>query len=653
MKKDANDHASTSATALRAAGDNVLADDVQGLEQTADAVDAKLGSSTVALVERLIFGPSPKWEELTQGGRTAAALATERHPVVAAALEVLDRGEAFDESGKLSDRLRDALIPHKAHAFTVPEQFGGAGKSYAELGVVLEQLSANGLGALAVELSGQLTIGAGSLLGYGSEEQRAKFLPALAQGRLMGFALTEVGVGVNAKKIQAYVEPCSTGGWTLHATGPRNKLWITSARHGGILGLVARIGKEGKELGLFVIEVPEQDAEDGSFWLKPSGVDAFHQNYNSRIHFDGFHIPEANKIPADGVEVLFYCLRLGRCMLAAMASGYQRMLAKDSLDFARARSSLGGIVSRHELPRWAMLEMSGNALQSYALSHLSLAQDTAGVNLAGLRDLTKSAAAATSVASMIHAEHVMGGRAFTQTHRVNQSRANLHLFGIVEGEDNMIRMGMVRDLTANFSKTYLSDLLGIMAAKQQAGAPLRLTASSVWREPGRVLSLASAMLRSPAFWKLKVWGVRNLFSDACAWFSKPPVGGESGQLIQYATRRLRLVKWRYLGLTLLYQLELTRAQKPLVELGEEIEHLVSMIAVLAHVPPDNPTDQALAVFQAKQLKLRYKKLRCGAGDVASQRAIVDNLGEQMHAGEADWLSDIRSVELPISWQEPK
>jgi alkylation response protein AidB-like acyl-CoA dehydrogenase len=98
----------------------------------------------------------------------------------------------------------------------------------------------------------------------------------------MGFALTEVGVGVNAKKIQAYVEEQEDGSFRLFADGPRNKLWITSARHGGLLGLVARIGRTSKKLGLFVIEVPDQDIQDRdySFWLKPSGVDAFKQNYN-------------------------------------------------------------------------------------------------------------------------------------------------------------------------------------------------------------------------------------------------------------------------------------------------------------------------------------------------------------------------------------
>ena len=73
--------------------------------------------------------------------------------------------------------------------------------------------------------------------------------------------------------------------------------------------------------------------------------------------------------------MLFYCLRMGRCMLAAMAAGYQRMFAADAAAYAKARDGVGGAVIQHELPRQHLGRMLGGALQSRALSHLSLQQD--------------------------------------------------------------------------------------------------------------------------------------------------------------------------------------------------------------------------------------------------------------------------------------
>ena len=106
----------------------------------------------------------------------------------------------------------------------------------------------------------------------------------------------------------------------------------------------------------------------------------------------------------------------------------------------------------------------GGALQARSLAYLSLQQDADGVDLAGLRDLTKSAAAGAGVESMLACEHVLGGRAFHGGSRVNEARVNLHLFGVVEGEDDLILMGMVRDVTQRFVERYLSSLLGVIEA---------------------------------------------------------------------------------------------------------------------------------------------------------------------------------------------
>src|SRR6185436_618768 len=98
--------------------------------------------------------------------------------------------------------------------------------------------------------------------------QKRLFLPMIAEGALMAFALTEVRIGVNAKKVRAYVEPDpQTGGFRLFADGDRNKLWITNATHGALVGLVARIGKDGKQVGLFVLRLPEKNhaPESGDF----------------------------------------------------------------------------------------------------------------------------------------------------------------------------------------------------------------------------------------------------------------------------------------------------------------------------------------------------------------------------------------------------
>ncbi|HMB74233.1 MAG TPA: acyl-CoA dehydrogenase family protein, partial [Gammaproteobacteria bacterium] len=166
---------STTAAALAAAGDRQSAQDIGALDAAAAAVDRKLGATRVGLVERLIYGPAPSLEELRAGGRIARRLEQLEQPVITTALASLAAGEAFTADGKLTDAIRTAVSRERAYGFTIPLTHGGAGGEYVELAGIEEALAANGLGPLAVEISGQLTIGAGSILGYGSDEQRSTF----------------------------------------------------------------------------------------------------------------------------------------------------------------------------------------------------------------------------------------------------------------------------------------------------------------------------------------------------------------------------------------------------------------------------------------------------------------------------------------------
>lgn len=666
---NASSEESTAAKALAAAGDAESARDVAALDGAARGVERKLASTRRGLVERLIYGPVPAVAELRSGAVLAASAAGSERGVVEAALGALARGEAFTASGKLADALRRMVAAEKAFGYTVPAAFGGAEASYGELAAVEEALAANGLGPLAVEISGQLTIGAGSLLAYGDGAQRRTFLPLIAEGRPMAFGLTEVGVGVNAKKIQAYVEAQPDGSFRLFAEGAANKLWITNAVHGGIVGIVAREGRGGARIGLFIVELPDADVasdaeHDYEFRCEPSGVVAFLANHNSRLHFRNFPVPKTNRIPADGVEVLFYCLRMGRCMLAAMAAGYQRMLAGDAAHYAKQRIGVGGPVIRHEQPRLNLGRILGGALQARSLAYLALQQDFDGVDLAGLRDLTKSAAATAGVESMIATEHVLGGRAFHGGSRVNDARVNLHLFGVVEGEDDLILMGMVRDVTQRFVERYLGSLLGVIEAVN-SGRPdriLRIAPSTALRHPVRALAAIARLAVHPRSWMLGGWIAINAVADLvrqplrlvpAAWLpryrSLPP---RLRRFARYAERELRGLRWAYLALSAFYQLELTRAQIPLQRLGKSIEHLVSILAICHHAAHGDASMQEVALLQAQLLEDKYRAIRLVGGLRALQRTrdAVAAIGQSLEAGRCSLLADVEPQRFGQPWE---
>jgi hypothetical protein len=413
------------------------------------------------------------------------------------------------------------------------------------------------------------------------------------------------------------------------------------------------------------------DAEiDWSFSCAPSGVAAFVPNHNSRLSFHNFPIPAANQIQADGVEVMFYCLRMGRCMLAAMAAGYQRMFARDASAYALAREGVGGKVINHDLPRLAIGRMLGGALQSRALSHLALQQDADGVDLAGLRDLTKSAAAGTTLRSLIACERVLGGRSFDAGSRVSQARANAHVFGVVEGEDDLILMGMVKDVTTRFVDRYMTPLLGVIQSINTStdGQPLpreqrilRIGWRALRSQPRRCLVATARLLRRAGFWRLAGWIAGNALLD----LARLPLALVPASMLgryqslprelrasaRYAERKLRSRRWTYLAISLYYQLELTRAQVPLQRFGKSIEHLVSMLVLCHHAALQDRSQQRIARLQAMLLRDEFRSLRIGSalGEMRALGALLDEVAGDVANGSSSLLDGIEPEPFAHPW----
>lgn len=676
-KKADNNQESISVRALRSSGNLEYAKELAAIESSEQAADTRGGQRRSSLVHRLVYGPQPNSTEFLPK-LTSTESHDKRNQIVNAAKDCLSKGLAFSADGKLSDELRSAVNEYNVYGYTIPKDFGGAGSNYRELAELEEDIAASGLGGLAVEISGQLTIGAGGLLAYGSEDQKSLFLPLLAEGQLMAFALTEVKVGVNAKKVSAYVElDESNDCWRLFALGDANKLYITSAKHGGLIAVVARLGKDSRELGLFITELPTKDCDKGTendfgFSCQPSGTEAFQTNINSRLSFDNFPIPKSQKIDADGLEVLFYSLAMGRCMLSAMSAGFQRLYASEAVNYAKLRDGVGGRVINHELPQLSIGKMLGGALQSRSLCHLSLQQNEQLISLSGLRDITKSAAAGSLLESLSCAEKVIGGRSLNKESPISATRATAHAFSIVEGENDLIILGMVRELTSKFANTYMAGILKVLdeinldsqgnsVSKEQR--ILSLGFNSLFKFPARSFKAILKLFFNKDLWRLLAWIVKHAVMDLIAlpkrllpaswrprYKSLPP---SLKAYAKYAESRLRDQKWTYLGLNIFYQLRLTQAQIPLLIFGKRIELLMSMLAVVHASSVAAEDTQAIAALQAELLKGKIKSNRVirKLAAIEKLRSRLQKVSAFVNSDNCELINGIDPHTIPHAWSE--
>lgn len=291
------------------------------------------------------------------------------------------------------------------------------------------------------------------LRAYGTEEQKAKWLPRLASGeKLSAFALTEPGAGsdymniktkaVWSEKEQAYL-----------ISG--EKLFITNALPGHIVGLVCRYDnpKTGKkdEHAVFIVELPEQ--EDASFRIKPYGLHALKQTFNNGLEFKDFRVPKENLLDptrggtkkGDGMSIAYNGLNAGRLALCANAAGTMRGLLANFPPWIYGRESFGVPLAKHQLVQHKM----GKTASRIILAE-SLRDFCAGLMDKGYRGEMEGIMAkvlgseAQSEVAIEYFMNVHGGRSFLEGHLFGDNINDFLAPRIYEGSGDLLRMAFMK-----------------------------------------------------------------------------------------------------------------------------------------------------------------------------------------------------------------
>ena len=250
--------------------------------------------------------------------------------------------------------LRDELIPMEiihelaelgVFGLTIPEEFGGLGLSKASMVVVSEELSRGyiGVGSLGTRSE----IAAELIICGGTEEQKAKWLPALASGEILPTAVfTEPNTGSDLGSLRT--RAVRTGdGWEI--TG--NKTWITHAARTHVMTLLARTDPETTDwrgLSMFLAEkTPGTEAEPFPTPGMTGGeieVLGYRGMKEYELGFDGFKVSSDNLLggqPGQGFKQLMQTFESARIQTAARAIGVAQSALEIGMQYALDRKQFG------------------------------------------------------------------------------------------------------------------------------------------------------------------------------------------------------------------------------------------------------------------------------------------------------------------------
>jgi len=272
---------------------------------------------------------------------------------VAPRIRELDRAHQFDRN----------LFPQMAElgllGISVPQQYGGAGMDYLALGIACEELEYVDT-SLRVILSVHAGLNCLTLLSWGTEDQKQRYLIPQAQGKKIAtFALTEPSAGSDARGIQTVAIKMRD---RYHLTG--EKMWISLGDVADNFLVFAWSDLEKKKqrdpngISAFIVERAFKGFSSGTLKEK-WGILAGNTGF---FKMEEVEVPQENLVgrEGEGFKIAMFALDQGRYTVAAGATGLIRACRDASVTYAKQRKTFGVEIGSHQLVKEMIAQMESD-----------------------------------------------------------------------------------------------------------------------------------------------------------------------------------------------------------------------------------------------------------------------------------------------------
>ena len=348
----------------------------------------------------------------------------------------LEHANAYPE--KLIEQMKQMGV----YGLVIPEPYGDFAVSARCYARVTEEI-ARGWMSLAGAFGGHSVVSK-LILRFGTDEQRARYLPRMATGELRAtMALTEADGGSDLQAIRTVARPTGDG-YVINGS----KTWITNARTSGVVALLCKTDPAAQPAHtgisiLLVEKVPGFTVSRDLPKLGYKGVES------CELHFDDCHVPSdalLGGVEGQGFSQMMTGLETGRIQVAGRAIGVARAAFDDALRYAQERHTFGVPIWRHQSVGNLLADMATQITAGQQLNYHAADCVDSGRRADMEAGMAKLFCSEMAAKVCLDAIRVHGGHGYSTEFDVERYYRDAPLMIVGEGTNEVLRNVIVKQL---------------------------------------------------------------------------------------------------------------------------------------------------------------------------------------------------------------
>ena len=347
-----------------------------------------------------------------------------------------DYWQGVDERAAYPEAFVAALTEAGWLAALIPEAYGGGGLTLTEASVILEEINRSGANSGACHAQMYIM---GALVRHGSEEQKRRYLPELAAGRLrlQSFAVTEPTTGTDTTQTRTMAV---RRGDRYVVNG--QKVWISRVQHSDLMLLLARttaleqVTKKTDGLSMFLVDL--RGAEGRGLTVRPIRNMVNHET--NELFFEDFEVPAENLVGEEGrgFRYILDGMNAERILIAAECIGDGYWFVDKARRYANDRVVFGRPIGQNQGVQFPLARAYANVRAADLMRYEAAGRFDAGQPVGAEANMAKLLAADASWEAANVCLQTFGGFGFAAEYDVERKFRETRLYQVAPVSTNLI-----------------------------------------------------------------------------------------------------------------------------------------------------------------------------------------------------------------------